>query len=128
MKTQQKYITLHRPILPVGEVKVYRDSTYVETYPLSEFRKPVVTLGRAGDIGLDDESVADYVAQFRAQRLEGGEVETVIEHLDPDNPRIVAGSESLQHGDQLQFGPFTLHYAHYTQEASLIVKGDYYHV
>lgn len=117
-----------RPVLPVGEVKVYRDSAYVATHPLAEFGKPVVTLGRAGDIGLDDDTLADYVAQFRAQRLKDGEVETMLEHLDPDNPRSLVGYEPLQHGDQLQFGPFTLHYAHYTEEATLIVKGDYSHV
>lgn len=124
------FIWRHRikPVWPVGEVKVYRDSTYDGTYPLTEFRKPIVTVGRAGDIGLADHPVADYVAQFRATRNEAGEIETLVEYLAPENPKIVMQCQSLRHGDQLQFGPFALHYFNYGQETTLMVKGTYSHV
>ena len=117
-----------KSLLPVGNFKVERDATHIETYSLAEFRKPVVTIGRVGDIHLVDDSLADYVAQFRASRDAKGELETVVEHLDPENPETVVHSEPLRHGDQLQFGPFTLHYIYYAQETALIVKGEFYHV
>ena len=86
----------NRAISPPGEIKVYRDDTFVQHYYLPQFGQDAISLGQNGDIGLADETLPSLVAQIRGQRRTEGGVEAVLDRLNPDNSEEVVDTRPLR--------------------------------
>jgi hypothetical protein len=119
-------------VLPQGEldIEIEGEALPGSSMPidLPSFKEPVVRAGGAPEchIRVPGEDVPPLLIQFRAERNEFGQVETLLDRFDPISQEVVE-TFLLGSGDELTIHPITIVYTNYAEQEPIYVEGDYYY-
>jgi hypothetical protein len=92
------------------------------------FKKKVVRAGGGPDceIRVPGEDMPPILVQFRAERNEFGDIETLLDRFDTVSQEVVE-TFLLGHGDQVSIHPITVIYTNYAEQEPIIIEGGYFH-
>ena len=76
------------------------------------------------DIRLPGTTVPPALCQFRPQRNQFGQIETVIDLLEAESQEVIE-TRVLRSGDMIALYPFTLVYTNYAEQESIVIEGGY---
>jgi hypothetical protein len=95
---------------------------------LAGFKKPVVRAGGGldCDIRVPGADVPPILVQFRAERNQFGQVETLLDRFDPASQEVVE-TFLLGHGDRVSIHPITVTYTNCAEQEPIIIEGGYFH-
>lgn len=120
---------------PTGEVELKVNGRPPAGVPtpvmLAEYKKPfqqpVVRIGAAADcdIRVPGTNVPPLLCQFRAQRDQFDQVETVIDLFDPQSQEVLE-TRVLRSGDVITLHPLSIVYTNYAEQERMVIGG--YHV
>jgi hypothetical protein len=94
---------------------------------LAGFKKRAVRAGGGAEceIHIPGEDVPPLLFQFRAERSQFGEVQTLLDRFDPVSQEVVEGVQ-LRSGDELTIHPITLVYTNYAEQEPIYIEGGYH--
>jgi hypothetical protein len=77
------------------------------------------------EIRLPGENLPPVMCQFRPQRNQFGQIETVMDLFDAEGQAVV-DTRVLRHGEVVRVHPFTLRYFNFAEQEPIVIPGGYY--